>query len=158
MSKTRKFLIVITAVNLIILILFGICMLRISKMHREINAAGNKFHYTESNDGKVTLDLGDHGTVAMKFGKDGVSITESHRYDNADCLPEILCFVRYYAAREGYEISRSNVELIGEYRLHTILFKVGYKPNQTETLNWDFENDPRWYVNTASTLVGWCGI
>ena len=158
MSKIRKFILVMTGVNLLILICFTVCMFRISEMNRSINAAGDEFEYTESQSGEVTLDLGAYGIASMKFAKDGVSVKESHLYDNTECLPKVLRFIRYYAAREGYEIARSNTELIGEYRLHTILYKIGYKPDQTETLNWDFYEDPRWYVNTASAVLGWCGI
>ena len=158
MSKQRKVLIIFTVVNLTILILLTVCMLRIRQMHREINAATDAFHYTETAKGEVNLNLGDHGIASMKFSKDGVSITDSYLFDNGECLPTILCFVKYYAAREGYEIGRSNIELIGEYRLHTILYEIGYKPKQTKTLNWDFEEDPRWYVNTVSSLLGWCGV
>ena len=158
MSKQRKVLIIFTVVNLTILILFTVCMLRIRQMHREINAATDEFHYTETANGEVTLNLGDHGIASIKFSKDGVSITDSYLFDNPDCLPKVLRFVRYYASQEGYEIGRSNIELIGEYRLHTILYEIGYKPEQTKTLNWDFDEDPRWYVNTASSLIGWCGV
>jgi len=158
LSKQRKVIIIFTVVNLTILILLTVCMLRIRQMHREINAATDEFHYTETENGEVSLNLGDHGTASMKFSKDGVSITDSYLFDNDECLPTILCFVKYYAAREGYDIGRSNIELIGEYRLHTILYKIGYKSNQTKTLNWDFDEDPRWYVNTASSLIGWCGV
>ena len=158
MSKQRKVLIIFTVVNLTILILLAVCMLRIRQMHREINAATDEFHYTEIANGEVTLNLGDHGIASMKFSKDGVSITDSYLFDNSECLPKVLRFVRYYATREGYEIGRSNIELIGEYRLHTILYEIGYKPKQTKTLNWDFDEDPRWYVNTASSLIGWCGV
>ena len=158
MSKIRKFILVMTGVNLLILICFTVCMFRISEMNRSINAAGDEFKYTESESGEVTLDLGAYGIASMKFAKDGVSIKESHLYDNPECLPKVLRFIRYYATREGYEIARSNTELIGEYRLHTILYKIGYKPEQTETLNWDFYEDPRWYVNITSAVLGWCGI
>lgn len=158
MERAKRCIVILTAVNLIILILLAVCMLRIGEMHRAINAAGDEFHYTETESGEVRLDLGDHGIAIMKFSKDGVSITDAHFFDNSVCLPKVLGFVNYYAAREGYEITRSNVELIGEYRLHTILYKLGYKPEQTETLNWDFSEDPRWYVNTASSVIGWCGI
>ena len=158
MSRIRKFILVMTGVNLIILICFTVCMFRISDMNRSINAAGNEFEYTETESGEVTLDLGAYGIASMRFKEDGVSIRESHLYDNPECLPKVLRFIRYYAAREGYEIARSNTELIGEYRLHTLLYKIGYKPDQTENLNWDFGEDPRWYVNTASAVLGWCGI
>lgn len=158
MIKTRRFAIAIAAVNLIILILIAVCMLRIRVMHREINAAGDEFHYTETEDGEVLLELGDHGIAAMRFSRDGVSIKEAYLFDNDACLPKVLRFIRYYASREGYSIPRSNIDLIGEYRLHTMLYNIGYKPEQTGTLNWDFNEDPRWYVNTASSFVGLCGI
>ena len=158
MKKAKRCIVIITVINLIILILLAFCMLRITEMHRAINAAGDEFQYTETESGEVHLDLGDHGIATMRFGKDGVSIREAHLFDNPDCLPKVLRFVRYYVAREGYDIPRTNVELIGEYRLQTILFELGYKPEQTETLNWDFCEDPRWYVNTASSIIGWCGI
>ena len=122
-------------VNLTILILLTVCMLRIRQMHREINAATDEFHYTETENGEVTLNLGDHGIASMKFSKDGVSITDSYLFDNGESLPTILRFVKYYAAREGYEIGRSNIELIGEYRLHTILYEIGCKPKQTKNGN-----------------------
>lgn len=121
LSKIRKFILVMTGVNLLILICFTVCMFRISEMNRSINAAGDEFEYTESESGEVTLDLGAYGIASMRFAKDGVSIKESHLYDNSECLPKVLRFIRYYAVREGYEIARSNTELIGEYRLHTIL-------------------------------------
>ena len=158
MSTKRKLLIFVTVINLVILILITICFLRISEMHRKINEAGGEFRYTEMEDGTILLDLGSNGVASMNFSPDGVSITDSYQFDNSDSLPIILRFVKYYAAREGYEISRSNIELIGEYRLHTILYEIGYKPSQTKTLNWDFNEDPRWYVNTASSIIGWCGV
>jgi len=147
-----------TGVNLIILICFAACLFRISEINREINAVEREFHYTETESGEVILNLADHGSVKMKFSKGGVSIEESHLYDSPNCIPKLLCFVRYYASQKGYSIPRSNTDLIGEYRLHTLLFNVGYKPEQTGTLNWDFKEDPRWYVNTASSIIGWCGI
>ena len=58
MSKQRKVLIIFTAVNLTILILLTVCMLRIRQMHQEINAATDEFHYTETANGEVNLNLG----------------------------------------------------------------------------------------------------
>ena len=147
-----------TGVNLLILICLTVGVFRISAMNRNINAVGNEFDYTETESGEVTLDLGAHGIASMKFSKDGVSIRNAYLFDNSECLPQVLRFVKYYAAQEEYEIGRSNSELIGEYRLHTILYNIGYKPDQTGTLNWDFGEDPRWYVKTASTVLGWCGV
>ena len=154
----RKFIFIMTVVNLCILICFIVCVFRVSDMNREINAVGNEFKYIEVKENEVSLDLDNSKTVTMKFVKDGVIIRDAYAFDNPESISKILCFVKYYAENKGYKISCSNVELIGEYRLHTILYKIGYKPEKTGTLNWDFCGDRRWYVNTLSAIFGWCGI
>ena len=96
--------------------------------------------------------------MILKFGAGGISIENAYQHDNPEDISTILLFSRYYSGKLGYDMSRSNAELIGEYRLHTILFYTGYKQEQTGTLNWDYGNDPRWYVNTASRFLGWLGV
>ncbi len=157
MTKHRKFICIMTAVNLLIAAVFLICMLRVSDMHRSINAVDTDFEYEEKN-GITTLSLADGGRAELRFSKDGVSIRDSHLLDSPGNIAEMLRFVRYYAEREGYEITRSNTELIGEYRLHTILYNLGYEKESTGTTNWDFSDDPRWYGNTASRVIGFCGL
>lgn len=158
MLKDRKFLIIITVINLAILILVSVILVRISWTNQKINSVGNEFFYTDTESDEVSLDLGDRGNVLIRFAEDGVIIKDSYVYDDRESILKILCFVRCYSAQKGYEIKRTNTELIGEYRLHTILYSVGYKSEQTGTLNWDFTEDPRWYVNIVSAALGWCGV
>lgn len=152
-----RIIILITVLNA--LLLFGaiVCIIRISEHNRSINSVKPTFEYTETGDA-VHLSTADSGTVILKFSTGGVSIEDSHLYDNPESIAEILMFARYYAEKLGYEFARSNIELIGEYRLHTILYQIGYKPEQTGTLNWDYADDPRWYVNTVSSVLGALGI
>lgn len=158
MPRKRKIIFIMTVLNLIILVCLVVCVIRISKLNQSINSVTTEFDYTENTNGTVSLSLGSHENVTMRFNKNGVSIKESYLYDNELYLPKVLCFVRYYADKKGYEVPRSNTELIGEYRLHTILYSVGYEPEHTKTLDWEFDEDPRWYVNTVSSILGWCGI
>lgn len=149
--------ILITVLNILLVLIAIVCIIRISEHNRSINSVKPTFDYTETGN-VVHLSTTDHGTVILQFGVGGVSIEDSHLYDSPESIAEILMFVRYYAAKLGYQMSRSNTELIGEYRLHTMLYQVGYKQEQTGTLNWDYDDDPRWYVNTASSVLGALGI
>ena len=147
----------ITILNVLLILITIICLFKIGERNRSLNSVKPTFEYTEKGDA-VHLSLADHRTVILKFGKGGISIEDAHRYDNPEDISTILLFSRYYSNKLGYEMTRSNSELIGEYRLHTILFCAGYKQEQTGTLNWDYEDDPRWYVNTASSVLGWFGV
>ncbi len=111
------------------------------------------FNYKEE-DGKVYLSLNNEKQVVMKFGENDVSIEQSYLYSKKEEISYILSFVKFYLPKLGYEMKRDDAELIGEYRLHTVLYKFGYKTEQTETLNWDYGYDQRWYVNMASIILG----
>ncbi|MBR3806326.1 MAG: hypothetical protein IKJ13_05780 [Clostridia bacterium] len=111
------------------------------------------FNYTER-DGKVYFSISPGRIAVLKFGKSDVSIEKSYLYDTTKEMEKILSFVKYYASNLGYRMVRSDSELIGEYRLHTLLYKIGYKQKQTGTLNWDYDYDTRWYVNVASKILG----
>ncbi len=153
----KKTAIILTILNLLIMLFTIFSLTRVSEYNKSINSVRPTFDYTETDEG-ILLNLQDHGQVHLKFGKGGVSITDSYLYDNPRSISDILMFTQYYAAKLGYKMERSNSELIGEYRLHTILYQIGYKQEQTGTLNWDYEKDPRWYVNAASSVIGWLGV
>ena len=69
-----------------------------------------------------------------------------------------MLFIRFYAEKNGYEVLKSNTQIIGEYRLHNILYTFGYKRAQTSDADIDLVRDGRWYVNAVSTVFGWIGI
>lgn len=147
----------ITILNVLLVLITVICLIKINDRNRAINSVKPTFEYTETGD-RVHLRLEDHRTVILKFGTGGISIENAYQHDNPEDISTILLFSRYYSSKLGYDMSRSNTELIGEYRLHTILFYAGYKQEQTGTLNWDYGNDLRWYVNAASRFLGWLGV
>ena len=79
-------------------------------------------------------------------------------YTDKPDLIKIIRFIRYYCERHEVEITRSNSDLWGEMRLHTVLYDVGYKRAQTGNANIEFEKDERWYVGVAGSILGWIGI
>ena len=70
----------------------------------------------------------------------------------------VALFIRYYTRLNGIETARSNTDFTGEYRLHNCLYKLGYKRKQTQNADIEYVKDRRWYVNVASTFIGWIGI
>ena len=47
---------------------------------------------------------------------------------------------------------------MGEYRLHNLLYSVGYKREQTGDADVDYVSNSRWYVNVVSSVFGWVGV
>lgn len=147
----------VMCLSLTLFLIALLSMLQIGGPNYTVKAVNTSFDYEEVED-EVFLHTSNNQTVVLKFREDGVVVVDSYLYDNPDNISEILMFTRYFATKQGYEIPRSDRALIGEYRLHTILFNMGYKQEQTGTLNWDYENDSRWYVNVTSSILGWLGV
>ena len=151
----RKAVAVLAVFNVVLLCVSIFCMIRTHRNTQKINQAERAFQYSETSD-KVVLTLANGREAEIVFGKTAVRIIESYRY--TESISEILLFVREYGSKHGYTLQRNNTELLGEFRLHTLLYRVGYKRAQTGDLDWDYEADPRWYVNAASRMLGACGI
>ncbi len=106
----------------------------------------------------MALTLQDGGVVIIQFGSKSARVMNAYLYADEQSILEIIQFIRMYASEQGLEIERGNSELYGEYRLHTILYSIKYKPSQTKDADLDYIEDERWYVNVCSKLIGWCGI
>ncbi len=104
-----------------------------------------------------TLTLANGKEVKIRIGESAVRIADSYLYTKGE-IYEILSFVRGYVTTQGYEISRDDTELVGEFRLHQFLYEIGYKEEQTKDLDLEYKADSRWYVNVASKIIGWCGF
>lgn len=154
-KSSRKAIAVLAVFNIVLLCVSIFCMIRTHRNNQKINQAERAFQYTETSD-KVVLTLKSGREACLVFGKSSVRVLNAYRYEEE--THELLVFVRDYAAEQGYQFRRPNTELLGEFRLHTLLYRVGYKREQTGDLDWDYEADPRWYVNAASRMLGSCGI
>ena len=62
----------------------------------------------------------------------------------------VLCTAKAYCDQNNISVSRKNIDLIGEYRLHVFLYQIGYKREQTGNADIDYIQDHRQYVNIAS--------
>ncbi len=151
----RKAVVGLAFFNVLLLCISVFCAWRTHQNNERINRAARAFRYTETA-GEVILTLTDGQTAHMIFGATAVRITDSHRY--TDSMHELLLFVRAYGAEHGYTFERANTDLLGEFKLHALLYRIGYKRSQTGDLDWDYGRDPRWYVNAASSVIGRCGL
>ena len=114
--------------------------------------------YREEYDENTTLLLDTGKTVNMRFGSSAVKISSSYTYQTKEEIFEIVMFIRFYAEQNGYTVSRSNTDLYGEFRLHNILYDMGFYRSYTADADLDYVEDPRWYINAASKLIGWSGL
>lgn len=155
--KELYFSMLLAVTSLLVAFTAALWLFEIGKPNHSTYSVKSSFNYVEGTD-EVYLYTTDNQTVTLQFYEDEVVIKDSYLFDNPNSISEILSFVKYYTAKQGYEITRSDAELIGEYRLHTILFTAGYKQERTGTLNWNYVSDPHWYVNVTSNVLGWLGI
>ena len=151
----RKAVAVLAVFNVVLLCVSIFCMIRTHQNNQKINQAERAFQYSETSD-KVVLTLADGQKAELVFGQTAVRILRAYQYEDAKY--EILLFAREYGSKHGYTFQRNNTELLGEFRLHTLLYRIGYKRAQTGDLDWDYGLDPRWYVNAAGCILGRCGL
>lgn len=126
--------------------------------NRLINSVNQNFDYTEDTAGVVSLKVTEGNTMTLRFGKDSVKVIDSGKTVNRKTCIIVISFIRYYANEHTITITQSNIELIGEYRLHTYLYRIGYRTKQTKDTDVEYNGDPRWYVRAASKTFGWFGI
>ena len=109
------------------------------------------FAYEET-DGEVKLTLTNGGVVRMQFGDSAVKVYDAHRHKSA--VYEIAAFICAYGKGKGYTVSRKRKEIVGELKLHNLLYMIGYKRGRTKDADVDYTADSRWYVNLASAVLG----
>lgn len=150
-------LIVLTIINVIVLILNVIGFIGTKKNLQLFNQTDDAFEYKESEKGRVELALHKGQRVTIIFNETNAEVVGAYQYERPDVV-RIIRFIRYYCELNDVEVKRTNSDLWGEYRLHTALYKVGYKRSQTGDANLDYESDKRWYVNALGSVIGWLGF
>jgi len=156
--NAKRIWIILTIVNVIILIICLIAVSETNKNLRIFNATDDAFDYEEIGKGKVELTLNKGKRVTIVFHKTNAEVMGAYRYVDKPDLVKIIRFIRYYCKLHKVEIARCNSDLWGEYRIHTVLYAVGYKRAQTENANIEYGKDERWYVNVIGSILGWIGI
>lgn len=155
--KKRRSLIVLTMVNILILIMSIYCLIRTTQNCKFINSNASEFVYEEYENGKVILTLEEEKRITLQFGNSSVKVVQSYQATSREESISVMLFIRYYTRQKGLKVHRSNTQILGEYRLHNLLYTVGYKRAHTGDADIDLVKDKRWYVNVLSSVFGWIG-
>lgn len=155
--KKRRSLIVLTIVNILILIMSIYCLIRTTQNCKFINSNASEFVYEEYENGKVILTLEEEKRITLQFGNSSVKVVQSYQATSREESISVMLFIRYYTRQKGLKVHRSNTQILGEYRLHNLLYTVGYKRANTGDADIDLVKDKRWYVNVLSSVWGWIG-
>ena len=155
--KKRRSLIVLTIVNILILIMSIYCLIRTTQNCKFINSNASEFVYEEYENGKVILTLEEEKRITLQFGNSSVKVVQSYQATSREESIFVMLFIRYYTRQKGLKVHRSNTQILGEYRLHNLLYTVGYKRAHTGDADIDLVKDKRWYVNVLSSVWGWIG-
>ena len=155
-NSKRAGIVVLIVMNVLLFVGSVVCMIGTYLNYHKFNSLEEIGEYRKNRDCLI-LTLKDGRSVSLRFGSKSVRVIDAYRYTDKDSIMEILFFVREHAQENDQTISRSNSDMVGEFRLHTALYAIGYKREQTKDLDWDYTSDPRWYVNTFSEWLGRCG-
>lgn len=151
-------MIILTIINVFILILSLVGFFGTRKNVQAFNHTDDAFEYEESEEGRVELSLDEGERVTIIFNETNVEVVGAYRFNDRPDVVRIIRFIRYYCEKNDVNVKRKNSDFWGEYRLHTALYKVGYKRSQTGDANLDYESDKRWYVNALGSVIGWLGL
>lgn len=105
---------------------------------------------------KQTIDgmLSQFGdTVQITFREKDAEIIDSYRVNDMD-VRHTVCEI---IARTGVT-KRSYEDLSAEWQVHTVSYRVGYKPVNAKDVSLDYEGDPRSSVRLATKLFDKLGI
>lgn len=153
----KRWLIILTIINLILLIIGTVCFVGTSINNKIINSIEGNFTYREEK-GEVVFQLKNGEDIPIRFGENSAKITILSTVIDRKAELEIVMFIKKYASQHGFSIKRDVTELYGELRLHYFLNALGYKKSHTEDCDLDYVSDKRWYVNVVSKVIGWIEI
>lgn len=148
---------IVTLINALFLLFGFLCWTGTCFRNKALNEYKEGYEYLVQED-RVSLDLGDGVNVELRFGKSSVLIKDAYRVSTTKEQAKIILFIGSYLRKEGKQLTRSNTDCLGEYRLHCELYKQGYEQARTKDVDLEYDNDPRWYVNLCSRIIGWTGI
>ena len=70
--------------------------------------------------------------VSFVFTENSVIVYDSFLCKTQEDCMEVVFAIREVARSNGISIPRSNSDLIGELRLHNILYELGYRTDRTK--------------------------
>lgn len=90
----------------------------------------------------------------LTIGKNTAKIMDSYIYNTTEIVAIVKYIELYFEDIDCLMIQRSPKELCGEIILHKWLYKLHIKRAQTKDCDLNFDEDPRWYVNLLSSIIG----
>ena len=144
---------VLTIINVVMLVISILCLIGTSINNKIINSIDREFTYRKEN-GKTVLEL--EGTeVVLQFGKDSVKVVNSYVIENKETQLQTVLFIRKYLSKQT---PRQTTDLLGEFRLHNALYRLGIRRQQTGESDLDYIKDKRWYIDVVGKILGLMGI
>jgi hypothetical protein len=128
-----------------------------ARNNKKINDVAENFTYWEENE-NVSLTLKSGKEITIRFSEKSATVYQGYTANGKAESIEIVSFIRWYVEQKGYEVVQAYTDMYGEYRLHNLLYRLGYKREQTGDSDLDYERDKRWYVNAASKIIGRSGF
>ena len=158
-KKHSKRIYFLTFLNIGILIMVLFCLWHLRQTLELINTTElPAIPETETDTDTVTAELPSGNTARIYFGKNAFKVKDCSSAASREDMIAVLCTAKAYCNQNNISVSRKNIDLIGEYRLHVFLYQIGYKREQTGNADIDYIQDHRQYVNIASRLFGIFGI
>lgn len=156
-GKISKGAYALTVVNILILLFSLFCLWKIRQTWKQINAAELPT-YREAENETLEIELPSGKQVNVFFGKKAAEVEACYLTSSREDIISVICAVKAYSAQYDITFPRETADMIGEYRLHVFLYRIGYKPEQTGDAAIDYIEDHRWYVNAFSRLLGMLGL
>ena len=152
MNRKKVISILLTVLNLLLFAVSLFCMIRDRQIVDSIGTGTDIPYRTEQND--LLLELQSGQTIQLRFHQKNVTVYCADDISRREDKLLLISFIRIYAQNTDIAIPRSNSELLGELKLHSLLYNLGFQRNQTGDADIEYSGDPRWYVNFASRLLG----
>ena len=148
--------------NLLLLMVSLVCVWQTSRNVKYINSLEPILYKPdlssfETECQSLSIYLPSGSALNTKFSKSGVRVVQSYRCQSLRDCYYIIFALQHQAKQNGYVFCQSTTELYGELRLHQIMYRIGYKTDQTSDADLEYTGDHRWYVRVASRIIGSSG-
>ena len=150
----RLFKALYVAVALLFVVFSTVCVLRITEYRKILNADETNITSSEETERGVIVSFSDGRQIELIFNNTAVKVVRAYEIEDKSEIYSVVRFIRRYAAEPGIEITRKNMDLYGELKLHNLLYSMDYKRESTADADLDYLRDKRWYVNVMSRLLG----
>ena len=138
--------------NAILLVVSVMFFIGAGKRKKEVDDFYSEEYRFESFGNEVNLIMPNETSVILQFNKDSVKVKDSYLQDDSGRV-YIVSFIYRYGRNRGDTISRPFSEMLGEFSLHNVLYRIGYKREQTADADLNYVQDDRWYVNFFSRIL-----